>query len=75
MDISKGQVVVLTGITRHGKNRINQHGVNWSVKEVRGNRMLLESKFKTEGPKDNKGFDWRWVELQNDPNFTWAMEC
>ena len=29
--------------------------------------MLLESEFKTEGPKDNKGFDWRWVELQNDP--------
>ena len=34
---------------------------NWFVKEVRGGWMLLESEFKTEGPRDKKGFDWRWV--------------
>jgi hypothetical protein len=32
----------------------------------------LESQFKTEGPKHNKGFDWRWVEIHNDPNFNWS---
>ena len=64
-----GTKITLKGKTRHGKNRVNQHGVNWFVKEVRGGRMLLESEFKTEGPKDNKGFDWRWIELQNDSNF------
>ncbi len=64
--------VILTGKTRHGKNRIQQHGNNWFVKEVRGGWMLLESEFKTEGPKHNKGLDWRWVSLQNDPNFEWV---
>lgn len=31
--------------------------------------MLLRSEFRTEGPKENKTFDGRWVQLQNDPNF------
>ena len=64
-----GTKIILKGKSRHGKNRINQHGNNWFVKEVRGGWMLLESEFKTEGPKDNKGLDWRWVSLQNDTNF------
>lgn len=68
----EGGTVTLKGITRHGKNRINQHGDTWRVKEIRGMKMLLESQFKTEGPRDNKGFDWRWVEMHNDPNFDWS---
>ena len=64
-----GNKIILKGKTRHGKNRIQQHGMLWFVKEVRGGWMLLESEFKTEGPKDNKGLDWRWVALQNDTNF------
>lgn len=70
MNIKVGDEIVLTGKTRHGKNRIQQHGMLWFVKEVRGSRMLLTSEHKTEGPKDSKGHDWRWVEMQNDPNFT-----
>jgi len=35
-------------------------------------KMFLESQFKTEGPKDNKIFDCRWVEINNDPNFDWS---
>lgn len=72
MDIQKEAWITLKGITRHGKNRINQHGDQWLVKEVRGGSMLLQSEHKTEGPRDNKGFDGRWVELQNDPNFEWS---
>ena len=68
----EGGTVTLKGITRHGKNRINQHGTIWRVKEIRGMKMFLESQFKTEGPKDNKIFDCRWVEIKNDPNFDWS---
>ena len=71
------QKVLLQGITRHGKNRINQHGANWFVQEVRGDQMLLRSEHKTEGPKHNRVFDGRWVKLQNDPNFKvfWEITC
>ena len=64
--------VLLRGKTRHGKNRIHQHGNLWFVEEVRGSKIMLRSEHKTEGPKHNKGFDGRWVELQNDPNFEWV---
>ncbi len=68
----EGGTVTLTGISRHGKNRINQHGSTWRVKEIRGMKMLLISQFKTEGKRDNKGHDWRWVEMHDDPNFDWT---
>jgi hypothetical protein len=65
--------VLLTGKTRHGKNRIQQHGKVWLIKNLgtfKGSpAMLLRSEFETEGPRDHKGFDGRWVLLQNDPNF------
>jgi hypothetical protein len=63
------QRVILKGITRHGKNRVHQHGEVWFVEEIRGDKMLLRSEFRTEGPKENKTFDGRWVQLKNDPNF------
>ena len=68
------QTVSLEAKTRHGKNRIQQHGPLWRVKEIRNDRMLLESFEKTEGPRNNKGFDWRWVDFHNDRNFTWRCE-
>jgi hypothetical protein len=64
--------VVLTGKTRHGKNRIQQHGKLWFVQEVRGGKIHLRSEHKTDGPMHNKDFDGRWIELQNDPNFEWV---
>ena len=68
-----GRWVVLKGKTRHGKNRINQHGDMWMIESVSTFQgqpaMHLRSENKTEGPKDNKGFDSRWVILRDDPNF------
>lgn len=65
--------VMLKGITRHGKNRIHQHGNIWIVENISKFRgqpaAMLRSLHKTEGPKNNKGFDGRWVLLQDDPNF------
>ena len=60
-------VVWLKGKTRHGKNRIQQHGEKWIVESVsrfQGQPAVsLRSTEKTDGPKDNKGFDGRWVLL------------
>ena len=68
-----GRWVLLKGKTRHGKNRIQQHGMEWLIENVSTFQgqpaMFLRSKNKTEGPKDNKGFDTRWVILRDDPNF------
>ena len=70
-----GKWVLLKGKTRHGKNRINQHGNMWVVESVATFQgqpaMMLRSENKTEGPKDNKWFDSRWVLLRDDPNFLW----
>ena len=70
-----GKWVLLKGKTRHGKNRINQHGDMWVIESVEVFQgqpaMMLRSKNKTEGSKENKGFDNRWVLLRDDPNFLW----
>ena len=70
-----GKWVLLKGKTRHGKNRINQHGDMWVIESVEVFQgqpaMMLRSNNKTEGPKDNTGFDSRWVLLRDDPNFLW----
>ena len=71
MDMA-GSRIKLVGRTRHGKNRVHQHGDIWFVQEVRGDKMLLRSEHKTEGPKHNKVFDGRWVHLKNDQNFEWS---
>lgn len=69
--VKAGDWVFLQGETRHGKNRTHQHGNRWLVTEIRGDQMLLRSEHKTEGPKDKKVFDGRWVQLKNDANFRW----
>jgi hypothetical protein len=77
------QWLTLTGKTRHGKNRINQHGIHWLVladgmfdgREA----WLLRSINRT----DKGGFDGRWVHKNGDNNFivkglnkeTGAMVC
>ena len=71
--IPSPKFVCLTGKTRHGKNRINQHGTRWQVTGdgvFRGQpAWQLKSLGKTEGPANHKTHDQRWVLKQNDPNF------
>ena len=66
--LEEGGWVTLKGKTRHGKNRINQHGERWMIIELRNGKMLVESSEKT----DKGGCDWRWVDLHDDQNFTWS---
>ena len=67
------QPVVLKGKSRHGKNRIEQHGNQWFVEEFGkfngADAMLLRSERKTFKLGDNMIRDGRWVLLKNDPNF------
>ena len=73
-----GTVVILTGISRHGKNRIEQHGNPWTVNAIgsfNGNhavRMRSENETFNLG-QGRKMHDERWVFLKEDPNFTFEV--
>ena len=73
-----GTQVVLTGISRHGKNRIEQHGNPWTVNAIgsfNGNdavRMRSENETYNIG-QGRKMHDQRWVFLKEDPNFTFEV--
>jgi hypothetical protein len=77
--MQKGTQVILTGISRHGKNRIEQHGNPWTVTDTRmfnGNDAFhCTSKNETfsVGTQGKKIKDGRWVFLQGDPNFTFEV--
>jgi len=64
-----GDFVRLKGISRHGKNRINQHGDVWEVIDEQLRQLLLQSLEETEGPKHNKVKDMRWISATEDRNF------
>ena len=74
--MKSGDAVILSAKTRHGKNRISQHGKWWIVDKLSTDRLfqggggvLLKSD-KCECPTCQKwGQDWRWVRLKDDPNF------
>ena len=72
-----GTKIILTGISRHGKNRIEQHGSMWTVDAVgtfnNTPALLLQSENKTFGSFGKKTFDQRWVFLKDDPDFTFEV--
>ena len=70
----KGDWLKLKGITRHGKNRIHQHGEWWEVDAV-GTfdgfpAVRLNSRNETFNiGKGRKCRDQRWFHMQNDKDF------
>ena len=69
-----GDRVKLTGLTKHGKNRVREQGDMWTIAEVKV--MSHNSGFVPKGTKIvllNANSDplkhWRWVEVNNDKNF------
>ena len=66
-----GKKVRLTGITRHGKNRVREQGDVWEV--IRINPSVS---FKTNAPgpfmllQATTTINMRWVSIVNDDNFT-----
>ena len=71
--------VKLTGKTKHGKNRIAQHGAVWNVighDDFRGrDAWILQSLDKTMGgfADGSRVHDMRWVHVVNDDNFDWEI--
>ena len=67
--------VRLIGKTKHGKDRIRQHGDVWNVLESKappfGHAMVLESLEDTFTLGDMKIKDVRGVKTLDDPNFDW----
>ena len=66
-----GKWVLLKGKTRHGKNRINQHGNMWVIESVSTFQGQPAMMLRSENKTDKGGFDGRWVLLRDDPNFLW----
>ena len=66
-----GKKVKLTGITRHGKNRVREQGDIWEV--IRLNPTVS---FKTKAPgpfmllQAATSINMRWVSTVNDDNFS-----
>jgi hypothetical protein len=66
-----GNKVKLTGITRHGKNRVREQGETWEVI-----RMSHKVGFKTSAPgpfvllQATESINMRWVSTVNDDNFS-----
>ena len=70
-------IMTLRGKTRHGKNRVSQHGPRWRVVREEDSVLCLDGK-----PGkwvvsidcacstcEKWGQDGRWIQDQNDPNF------
>ena len=66
-----GRVVFLKGKSRHGKNRIKQHGEHWQVIDRTSSGVLHIQSIECRCPECTKlgSQDWRWISETDDPNF------
>ena len=58
-----GDKIKLIPKTRHGKNRVREHG------DITVVTFIRESRFCAEIP----GKDWRWIDNNDDLNFDWKV--
>ena len=58
-----GDTVELIPKTRHGKNRVREHGETTTVVHMRTASFCVETPDK----------DWRWIDNVNDLNFEWEL--
>ena len=69
MTIHIGDLVRLSGKTRHGKNRIREHGDLAEVAHIDG-VLNAVSKFCV---IHKHGDSWRWIDLPEDEHMNWKM--
>ncbi len=71
--INPNDMVTLRAKSKHGKDRLHQHGSTWRVVKIgtwKGKpAVCLESSGKTFRQGQEMTSDKRWVELKNDPDF------
>ncbi len=58
-----GDTIKLIPITRHGKNRVREHGETATVVHMKTASFCVETPDK----------DWRWIDNVNDLNFEWEL--
>tara|TARA_Y100000310_G_scaffold263349_1_gene273528 strand:- start:341 stop:529 length:189 start_codon:yes stop_codon:yes gene_type:complete len=58
-----GDTIKLIPKTRHGKNRVREHGETTTVVHMRTASFCVETPDK----------DWRWIDNVNDLNFEWEL--
>lgn len=63
------EIVELKGLTRHGKNRVNQHGARWVVVKKSGEDLWVESIDCSCSTCEKWGQDGRWITEKKDRNF------
>ena len=66
MTVNIGDLLRLSGRTRHGKNRIREHGSLVEVIHLR----LDERKFCV---THRDGDSWRWIDIPEDEHMEWKM--
>ena len=67
MIIHIGDLVCLSGKTRHGKNRIRENGDMWRVINVDGaDSSLLTTKVCVIPLEESRRTEWRWIDLPED---------
>jgi len=72
--------VRLIGKTKHGKDRIRQHGDVWNIMSggSSGHRMVLESLHETSSMRMDDGRIWRFqdcrsIDKLDDEDFDWQF--
>ena len=67
MKVFVGNLMKLSGKTRHGKNRIRENGEMWRVIQVDGQDSSIMSTKVCVRPVDlERRENWRWVDLPSD---------
>ena len=64
MTVNIGDLIRLSGKTRHGKNHIREHGDVTEVVFTRENKFCVTHKH---------GDSWRWIDLPEDEHMNWSM--
>ena len=65
-----GQLIRLHALTKHGRDRINQHGMVYLIHSIAADHLTLESTAKTfKLPSGNITTDIRNVKFHDDPDF------
>ena len=70
MKVCVGDLVVLTGKTRHGRNRIQENGATAEVITVDGDDILAR-KMCVRHTLDPSM--WRWIDLPEDEHLSWEL--
>jgi hypothetical protein len=67
MKLFVDDIVKLSGVSRHGKNRIRENGELWKVMTVDGqDSSILTTKVCVAPLDTERSENWRWVDIPND---------